>query len=398
MTAVSAFVGARGGWVALRSRARRWLTIIAFNLALTLVLVVLVDVVAWLTGVTSHTFGFRGQNRGGYPPGYFIADDTLGHDASPGASAHFVWGRGEGKAEIFTNRFGCMDEREEFPDGYVYIAGDSVAWGYAPYPKKFGTLLEQRLGVAVAKCAVTHTGQEHQRRKLARFVKSVGRAPSLVVAVWTANDPSNDWLFPEATVIDGSFVNQAVVRHEASGPVRVRFTPEQLRARLLDVGRLTSGGGFDEIGTRHGLRSWLSDYSLTVNILYRVRTEIALWRGGVPDYEADMSALPPPALRTANERALRALRDDATALGADLFVLLFSWQHDQHIASVADFLSNEQIPYASVGECVQRAKRPRQELHWRHDGHPNEAGNELIADCLQDALARASLPRAPPVP
>ena len=103
----------------------------------------------------------------GYPRNYFYADTKKGFDIKKN-SEKLLARRPMNLKEypVWGNSIGCFDndipKKEKY---YVYLSGDSITWGYAPYDKKFGTLLENKLNKNVAACGVSNTGQIHQYLK-----------------------------------------------------------------------------------------------------------------------------------------------------------------------------------------------------------------------------------------
>ena len=103
----------------------------------------------------------------GYPRYHFIKHLERGFDISYNSKKVFSNFPRESKPyPVWGNHIGCFDENIDNQSKYkIYLAGDSQTWGYAPLEKKFGTKLENELGIDVAACGVTHTGQQHQFQK-----------------------------------------------------------------------------------------------------------------------------------------------------------------------------------------------------------------------------------------
>ena len=145
----------------------------------------------------------------GYPRYHFESNESRGFDIAKNSAKvlssqpaeirpYMVWG----------NSIGCFDNEIARDSKYeIYLAGDSVTWGYAPLDKKFGTLIENGLGINVAACGVSHTGQIHQFEKFLEVVRQLGYIPRSVVVNVVNNDIDNDFLHPQATVIDGFQIN-----------------------------------------------------------------------------------------------------------------------------------------------------------------------------------------------
>ena len=124
--------------------------------------------------------GVERFRRWAYPRGYFAANEKRGFDIAldvPPTEFEYV----EGRIQIFSNKYGCFDRTTSFDGPYVLLLGDSYTWGYADYDAKWGTLLERKLGMPVAKCGVTHTGQRHQLSKAMDVAAAIGHPPKLVV-------------------------------------------------------------------------------------------------------------------------------------------------------------------------------------------------------------------------
>mgnify|MGYP001264396332 CR=1 FL=1 len=149
----------------------------------------------------------------GYPQYHFIENLERGFDIaynSKKVSSHvpreiqpyFVWG----------NHIGCFDENIDNQSRYaIYLAGDSFTWGYAPLENKFGTKLENELGVNVAACGVTHTGQQHQFQKFKEIFQKLGYYPEVAFVNVTDNDIDNDFSHPHSTIIQGYMVDNVKI-------------------------------------------------------------------------------------------------------------------------------------------------------------------------------------------
>ena len=147
--------------------------------------------------------------RGTYPQNYFVKHSDRGFDI--GMSRHGNH-RVEGTSyPIWSNSIGCFDIEHRQYDRYVYIAGDSTAWGYTPFDEKFGTLLERTTGKQILKCGVTHTGQRHQLEKLVEIVDKIGVLPETILVTYSSNDIANDYAHPHTTVVSGWQMNSVTV-------------------------------------------------------------------------------------------------------------------------------------------------------------------------------------------
>src|SRR6266478_4953026 len=123
-----------------------------------------------------------------------------------------------------------------FSKDYVYLTGDSYTWGYAPFHKKFGTVIENLTGIQILKCGITHTGQQHQYDKFVEIVEQIGILPKAIIVFYCANDIANDYAYPHSTVIDGWLVDNVGLDKDDK---RVKISEIELRKsidkKLLDL-------------------------------------------------------------------------------------------------------------------------------------------------------------------
>ena len=189
------------------------------------------DIVCHIMGI-KHKYFPSHLGRAMYPDGYFKEDPVMGFDIKPSQQpTTFQWGRGNQKKEnglIFSNRYGCFDKNETYQNPVIYLAGDSVTWGYANYDKKFGYLIEQELQINVAKCGVSNTGIKHSLLKLKKWIQKTGKVPKIILLTVSYNDEQDVLLFPKASVIDNYFVDVAYFQNNEV----IRRTPNEIKKLL----------------------------------------------------------------------------------------------------------------------------------------------------------------------
>ncbi len=165
-------------------------------------------------------------------PGYFRSDPAIGFDIQENFPPTPVTLRGGGVTyRIWSNSLGCFDQPYRGEVDYVLLVGDSYSHAYAPFDKKWGTLLESLLGVRVLKCGVMGFGTRHELLKARRIIAQLGRPPKLIVVGYFANDLYDDHVFPQATVFHGSLVGMASVRDDDPDGTVVRRDPAELSER-----------------------------------------------------------------------------------------------------------------------------------------------------------------------
>ena len=337
--------------------------------------------------------------RGHYPQGYFVAHDErsfeIGKDKS---GSHFV--KGFGSYNIWSNSLGCFDTNEpaKMTAGeFIYLAGDSFTWGYAPYETKFGTLLESNLVLPVLKCGVTHSGQRHQFAKFKEITESLGRNPRLVVINYTGNDVANDYAYPHSTVVEGWLVDKVGLSEKQE---IVRIDEETLRKKVKK-----------RLARQVLLREYARAYSLSYNLLngiYRKVTsatrgvgrepgnrlknmyELTAVTGGINSYD-NQYAQP-------NKEVLALWHAHAKQ---HLYLLIVSLipprahVSQDYYRELEQFLREEGIPFVNFTDYMIRNNMRPDDLYWTADDHFNLNGNRQYANFLLSVIQEAIVRKLP---
>ena len=171
----------------------------------------------------------------GYPKNYFIKHPERGFDIAPNSKPVLTVKPAEIEPyPVWGNNIGCFDKNFRNQSKYsIYLAGDSFTWGYAPLEKKFGTLLEEELGVDIASCGVTHTGQKHQFQKFKEVSQKLGYFPETVFVNVVSNDIDNDFSHPHTTIIQGWQVNNVKINKVDTSLVITKIDNDFLKSKLL---------------------------------------------------------------------------------------------------------------------------------------------------------------------
>jgi hypothetical protein len=325
---------------------------------------------------------------------YYVADPERGFDIAPNRSGmvHYVDGT---LYPVWSNSLGCFDLEPRPGDRYVYLAGDSFAWGFTPFEGKLGTVLERRLGVPVLKCGVSGTGQLHELSKMRQVIAAVGRKPALIVDTYYENDVADDLAYPSLTVVDGWAAAAVTLAREDGRYVVRRRSRAEIEAAAAAAGTAPAVGPLD------GLWYTLSKYSLSFDIVrgLAARADGAatgeagtlewiyrpdLWSRGGRFWYADN----PYAER--NRAALRDLKAYADGLGVPLLLLLIPPK--QHAADTAYYdelkaaLRPMGIAFADAAEGFAGSGRAWWDLYWPRDGHLAPDGNRIVGDFLADRV------------
>ena len=366
--------------------------VVVINLALLFVGVLVAEGAARLGGVTPSSvdpslpmeLGKGPKNFGrAYPRGYFVANEARGFDIAP-SFAPLRYGFFDGTMEVFSNRHGCLDRNESVASPYVLVLGDSFAWGYAQYETKWGTLLEKKLGVAVAKCGVTHSGQRYQLSKGRDVVTALGAPPRLVVVSYYINDPVDDLLFPQATVIEGFLTDQ---NRLVDGAVQ-RLGHDELMERY----RKWQSGDMSQrnLDSPSGPPGLLRQSSVVASLFVRLSRDFADRRDR-KKVEAASTA--------ANREGIDGLAGWTRTIGARLLFVLIppkEMKRDYYV-DLKGYMNDEGIAYLDLYAPFKARPGGVASYYWPVDIHWTPQGNAAVAE-LVEAEIRSRFPEtlAPP--
>ncbi len=337
--------------------------------------------------------------RGGYPQHYFVAHRTRGFDIGP-------FRRGRHRVDgvtypVWSNSLGCFDHEHASYGRYVYFAGDSFAWGYAPFEQTIGSVIERATATQILKCGVTHTGQRHQFEKFVEITERIRALPKAVFVFYVSNDVANDYAHPHSTVIDGWLVDNVSLDDHFE---RVTHRGEELKQRVADRLKETAGGAGEPLSQARRIKATIEHYSLSANLIrYAMRSATGLvhllTRTPAPDAAVpllDLYLLPQasrgkywysdnPRAR-ANKDALLAFRRFSAANGIALVVVLIPpkqkprdtrWYED-----VRRFLDNNAIEHVDLAIAFRDRGLAANDLYWEHDNHFSPSGNRAVAEIL----------------
>jgi hypothetical protein len=138
---------------------------------------------------------------------YYQADLCKGYDIAPNVKGKRMSVDNRVEFDIWSNELGCFDRPYGGETDYILLTGDSFTHSYAPFPDKWGTQIEKLLNYRVLKCGVSGYGTKQELLKAAEIIAQVQHQPRLIIVGYFWNDLSNDYSFPDLTVIDGFLVD-----------------------------------------------------------------------------------------------------------------------------------------------------------------------------------------------
>lgn len=308
-----------------------------------------------------------------YPPYYFVKDSELGYDIAKNfaTSTHFFR---DDAFPIWSNNLGCFDTDYAGETPYVYIAGDSLTFSFAPFPDTWGKRIENLVGVRTLKCGVVGYGTKQELIKAARNFARFP-SPTLIVVGYTAyNDFDDDLNFPQTTEFRGY-----LVRNQAKGGV-TEAAAEEKYANFYKY--CTFGKPSSPAVAR--LRCFVTNHSVLFNLFKSdIRAKIdslfpklALRLEG-QGFLAEQSKESPPEKTEAEYQKhldnIRAFKELAEAKNSKLLFVLAPYENNK----VRPFLDRENIAYLDLYPVFGKYSKSKP-LIWPRDGHYNIAGNHLV--------------------
>ncbi len=344
-----------------------------------LVTLVFLDMVLHLTTFKSLI------KRDVYPRYYFQADDELGFVIAPNQEKkeHVFF---DAKMDVMSNSLGCFDREYEGGKPFMYLTGDSFAWGFAPLDKKWGKQIEAFLGTRVLTCGTGGYGTTQELLKAKRDLKDLPAPSMIVVGYLGGNDVEDDANFPNNSVHEGYWVTN-LAKHGKS--------KEEALAKYEDFDRYCTLEAPSNAVVQ-GIRCWLNNHSILYNVLKNnvrpflvaIFPDTILKKTGViVEKSKPVSVVDEDENRryAPNLLAVSGFKEFADKKGSKLlFVLIPSKEDTRSTTAVTNneklkpYLQKEGIEYIDLrAEFFARERLPETSFYWTVDGHWNENGDRL---------------------
>jgi len=342
-----------------------------------------------------------------YPRSYYALDDAGGFDLAerfpPTDFALTEYAElYKSFIPIWSNEIGCFDHPVVSGSGTILLVGDSFSWGYVPFEKTWGSVVERETGVRVVKCGVGGYGPRQARLKAAKVVRRIGAPAVVLLGYYIGNDLMDDYLFPMATVKDGYLASRVSLLDETTGARRV-LTDSEIEANKQAAMEPPHGLG--------AVKKFIASHSALYNLLrnnWQLRSLMASVGLADPPPLSPTPLVFRPADRypwlvgawTEHLKSLRDFAREVRGFGAQLVVVIIptreqvypflrprggkaNWEFPDQ--KVRDFLESEGIPTidlltefrARLKSASGRELDPRRDLYWHHDIHLSIPGNQL---------------------
>lgn len=337
---------------------------------------------------------------------YFHWDPVLGYDIVPN-TATTTHEFSDLSYEAWSNGLGCYDYPYNGQAPYIYLAGDSFAWGYTPLDQKWGKVIERSTGIRTLTCGVPGYGTRQEVIKAQRIIKNIPQTPTLIIVAHFDDDASDDAEFPNYTAYHGYVV-----------PAWVYCEPQFMLATSPLVATTTCTVAKPNYPLIQQIKTELAAHSIlyliakrrlhvvdTVRtILLKVAPEWLQQQGLVHEHQAlfDNHALYFNDSRywdihLANLQAFKMLADTTNS---KLVVVLIPTKEAVEATSTDPqsnngrtkaYLSRHGIPYIDLLPVLHAVDPTSKVLYWPDDVHWTPAGNALVGQVVSDYIAKEHL-------
>ena len=329
---------------------------------------------------------------------YYQFDPVKGFDIKPNVKDIPLSVDNRIEYRIWSNELGCFDEPYHGEKQFILLVGDSFTHSFAPFPDKWGTQIEKLLHYRVLKCGVTGYGTDQELEKAKEIIGKVNRQPQLIIVGYFWNDLSDDYSFPNLTVVDGFLVPSPKYRDPKTGELlREKLTkPYTLWEKLFSG---TYPLSFGEM-----IRYYLDQHLIIVNLINDAVVRIFPGKKHMfTDSNKFLAFQDETKIRKIWERHLEnlaAFKDLAAANGAELLVVLiptntqvypFLAPHDgidleRPNRVLGRFLKAQGIDYLDLLPLMRTyadqqprpSLNPDQDLYWQHNSHWSIRGEHLV--------------------
>lgn len=330
-----------------------------------LICLIFVDLVLHLTKYRSLL------KREVYPKNYFVKDDILGYKIGKNLSTttHYF---ADGFYDIWSNEIGCFDRTFSQDQDFIYLTGDSFAWGFTPFEEKWGTLIEKLIGIRVLKCGVGGYGTKQEYLKTKMDLENLLKPKLIVLGYLSGNDIEDDFNYPNYSVYEGYLVNN-LYRENISA-----LDAEKIYQNLY---KYCSKNPKDH--TIEGLKCWFNNHSIvfnliknnTRNVIQKILPDSLLTRLGIINQgEKTVQFEQSPVNLSQNLLNLLSFDSYAKENKINLLVVLIPGNNEKQ----KEFLRGMNIDFIDLDtEFKKYDMNYRKDIYWSSDGHWNVKGNHL---------------------
>lgn len=166
---------------------------------------------------------------------YYRPDDRKGYDIDVNVPP-VIHQSNDVSYKVWSNELGCFDTPYRGEKNYILLLGDSFTWGYAPFEDKFGTVIENKLGMRVLKAGVGGFATRQELLKAEEIIEKVKQRPRLIIlGYYIFNDIDDDYCFSHLTVVKGHLLSRCKL--DMATGIKTIFSREELEAQIKNYER-----------------------------------------------------------------------------------------------------------------------------------------------------------------
>ncbi len=335
---------------------------------------------------------------------YYRADAAKGFDIRPNVGRirtsvdnHAV------EYDIWSNELACFDEPYRGEDNLILLVGDSFTHSYAPFKDKWGTQIEKLLDYRVLKCGVTGYGTRQELLKAREIMARINKSPRLLIVGYFWNDLSDDYAFPNLTVVDGFLVSSQRYKDQQTG--RLLAGPEK-ESTFWD-----KLAGNYPLSFSDWFNYFLDQHLILVNLFNDARMKLLPPPGFVINPVNFIAFSQEPWMDkawAAHKENLKAFKELAAAQGAELLIVLIPSNTQVYPFLVGERQLDLERPNRILGEFFRQERIrcldllplfrqyadqsprkflfPERDLYWRANSHWSIKGEHLagllVSKCI----------------
>lgn len=346
---------------------------------------------------------------------YYHFDPVKGFDIMPNVKGIPLSVDNRIEYRIWSNELGCFDEPYHGEKQFILLVGDSFTHSFAPFPDKWGTQIEKLLHYRVLKCGVAGYGTGQELEKAKEVIGKVNRKPQLIVVGYFWNDISDDFSFPNLTVVDGFLVPSLKYRDPKTG--------ELLREKLTKTYTLWEKlfSGTYPLSFGDMIRYYLDQHLIIVNLINDASVRVFPRKKFSYTKPSEFLAFEDEAkigkIWTQHVENLTAFKDLAAANQARLLVVLipiniqvypFLAEHqgldlERPNRVLGRFLKAQGIDYLDLLPLMRTyadptprsSLNPDRDLYWRYNSHWSIRGEHLAGLLVSRYLLEHRLVQVP---
>jgi hypothetical protein len=309
-----------------------------------------------------------------YPQSYFTQNAETGYDIAQNfaTSTHFFR---DDAFPIWSNNLGCFDTDYNGETPYIYMAGDSLTWSFAPFNDTWGKQLQTLVGMRTLKCGVVGYGTKQELIKATRILSGF-QNPKLIIVGYTAyNDPADDAHFPQTTVYNGYQVRSLAMNG---------LTEEEALTKYANFSKYCSFS-IPSLPLVAELRCFITNHSVLFNLFKSdIRGKIDAWfpnlsgalekQGVLATQNQDKPILDDTEVAWKKHfENILSFKKLAKEKGSNLLLVLAPYDNTK----IKPFLDKENISYIDLNLTFNVYSKIKP-IFWPKDGHYNITGNHLV--------------------